>query len=252
MKRALEHGGTDDSSAVLLYDDLAEMPVEDLLFSCMALSVSNLGRAAGKILDIGVGPAIVPIKIAECCPSFRIVGVDISERMLERGLENVRQQQKEEHVELVLGDGTKLDFPDDHFDIVYSNHTLHHVADPEQLLAEADRVVKPDGGILIRDVRRPPTDEIVESYVERFGSEYDDEQKQLYRQSLKAGLTLRELRTAGRAAGIRDFAVEKNYLTHISLLRFARPYRPPTRDLEYPQGNDEITKMIVEQHVSKR
>ncbi|MCP4600513.1 MAG: class I SAM-dependent methyltransferase [Proteobacteria bacterium] len=249
MKRELEPEGIDDTLEAVIYDDLAKLRVEDTIFSCMALSVLNLGRTKGKILDIGVGPAIIPIKIAEYCPNFHIIGVDISESMLEEGLKNVRQQMKEENIELVLGDGRKIDYPDNYFDIVYSEHTLHHISNPRELLFEANRVVKPDGGILIRDVRRPPTNFIVEMYVAIFGSKYNKEQKQLYRQSLKAGLTLRELQKEGEAAGIQDFYVQKNYITHISLQRFAKPYYLPTCNLKYPQGNDGMEKMIKKHHI---
>ena len=252
MRRELEPGGIDASSVALLYEDLVKLPVEDLLISCMALSVLSLGRTKGKILDVGVGSAILPIKIAEQSPRFHITGVDVSRSMLERGRENVRRQGRQQQVDLVLGDGTGLDYPDAHFDIVYSNHTLHHLHDPVELLSEANRVAKPDGGILIRDIRRPPTDNIVDSYVARFGNDYNHAQRQLYRQSLKAGLTLHELRSAGQVAGIRDFTVQKNYLTHISLVKFAKPFCSPTRALAYPQGKDELTRTIIEQHVVSR
>ena len=50
---------------------------------------------------------------------------------------------------LQLMDARALDFPDDHFDFVYSFHTLEHVPQPHRALDEMARVLKPDGHFVI-------------------------------------------------------------------------------------------------------
>ena len=56
-----------------------------------------------------------------------------------------------------LWDGSKLPFPDGSFDMVISNNLLHRVVDPSVVLKEIQRVARPEGAILVRDVRRLPS-----------------------------------------------------------------------------------------------
>lgn len=49
----------------------------------------------------------------------------------------------------------KLDFPDNHFDIVYSKGVLTHLEDKEALFKELKRVLKPNGVLVINDWLAP-------------------------------------------------------------------------------------------------
>ena len=70
---------------------------------------------------------------------------------------------------MTVGDGTRLDFPDDSFDTVCSWLMLHHTIDWEGVLAEAVRVTRPGGLIVGYDL----TDTAPARVVHRLdGSEY--------------------------------------------------------------------------------
>jgi SAM-dependent methyltransferase len=56
--------------------------------------------------------------------------------------------------EAYLNDGAALPFADEHFDAVYSDWTLEHVADPAPFLAEIRRVLKPGGSFWFRTISR--------------------------------------------------------------------------------------------------
>jgi ubiquinone/menaquinone biosynthesis C-methylase UbiE len=51
-------------------------------------------------------------------------------------------------------DGERLDFPDDHFDLVYCHTVLHFTAHPERMLAEIHRVLKPGKQAIVMTVNR--------------------------------------------------------------------------------------------------
>jgi len=86
-----------------------------------------------SVLDVGCGDGRIPSLYA----APEVVCIDSSEASVEaaarRGLD------------ARLADAQDLPFPDASFDVVTCNHTLYHVADREQALAEIARVLRPSG-----------------------------------------------------------------------------------------------------------
>jgi SAM-dependent methyltransferase len=97
-----------------------------------------VGAGPGKrVLDIATGPGYVAARAAE--RGADSVGVDLSETML------AYARQRSPSVEFVRGDATDLPFPDNSFDAAITAFLLLHVGRPERVVAEAVRVVAPDG-----------------------------------------------------------------------------------------------------------
>lgn len=91
--------------------------------------------AGNKVLEIGCGQgsllsALMKEKNCHC------VGVDISEAMIEYARANNPGPQ------YMVMDGWNLEFGAKQFDVVLFNYVLHHVRDPDQVIAEAKRVGK--------------------------------------------------------------------------------------------------------------
>jgi SAM-dependent methyltransferase len=59
------------------------------------------------------------------------------------------------NTEFLEGDGTALPFPDGFFDLAGTHRTLHHVAQPERIVAELARVTLPGGRVLVVDQLAP-------------------------------------------------------------------------------------------------
>lgn len=57
---------------------------------------------------------------------------------------------------------TSLDFPDDHFDVVYSFGVLHHIPEAEKAVAEIHRVLKPGGKLLLMVYNRMSINYVIE------------------------------------------------------------------------------------------
>jgi ubiquinone/menaquinone biosynthesis C-methylase UbiE/DNA-binding transcriptional ArsR family regulator len=97
--------------------------------------------------DLGCGTGLVTEALA---PFVRgVIGVDGSASMLERAQARL---ERFENVELRHGELTSLPLEDGEVDAVTFILVLHHVQDPRQAIAEAARVLRPGGRILVVDM----------------------------------------------------------------------------------------------------
>lgn len=108
------------------------------------------------ILDVATGTAGVAIALARATDA-QIVGVDITESMLERGRERVRNADLDNRIRLQVARAEELPFPDGHFDAVTFTYLLRYVADPASTIAELARVLRPGGGMASLDFFVPPS-----------------------------------------------------------------------------------------------
>ena len=108
-----------------------------------------------RILDVATGTAGVAIELAHATDA-NIVGVDISEAMLERGRQRVQKAELDARIRLEVARAEELPFPDNSFDAVSFTYLLRYVADPAATLAELARVLRPGGGMASLDFFVPP------------------------------------------------------------------------------------------------
>jgi len=109
----------------------------------------------GRILDVATGTAGVAIALARVTTAD-IVGVDISEPMLEAGRKRVDAAGLDRRIRLQHARGEQLPFPSDSFDAVTYTYLLRYVADPAATLRELARVLRPSGGMAGLDFYVPP------------------------------------------------------------------------------------------------
>jgi demethylmenaquinone methyltransferase/2-methoxy-6-polyprenyl-1,4-benzoquinol methylase len=107
------------------------------------------------LLDVATGTAEVALMAAEILTPKRIVGVDISEGMLELGRKKVRAAGLESTIELRTGDSESLGFPDDSFDAATVSFGVRNFADLEEGLREIRRVLKPEGRLVVLEFSKP-------------------------------------------------------------------------------------------------
>jgi ubiquinone/menaquinone biosynthesis C-methylase UbiE len=104
---------------------------------------------ADHILEIGFGPGVAIEELSKRVTSGLIAGVDCSETMVrEAGKRNAHAIQAG-LVELHCGDVTALPFDDASFDKAYSIHSIYFWSEPLKALKELQRVLKPNGTLLI-------------------------------------------------------------------------------------------------------
>jgi ubiquinone/menaquinone biosynthesis C-methylase UbiE len=184
-----------------------------------------MGVATGRVLDVGTGPGRIAIRIAKLNPAFSIDAIDLSKSMLSLAEQNAREQGIGDRIRLSLGDAKRIPFADQTFDLVVCHNMLHQLPDPLVTVREIDRVTKPEGAILIRDVRRLPA-ALMSILLPLYCLRYGRMLRSLTYASYRAGLTLREFTEMARQAGIARARITKQLMTHQSMERPAVPRFP--------------------------
>lgn len=102
-----------------------------------------------KALDIATGKGAVLFPIAEKVGSSgRVVGIDISKKMIEETSIAV-QKRKINCIDLLQMDAEKLDFPNCSFDAVFCGFALFFFPSMSKALSEFKRVLKPEGFLAV-------------------------------------------------------------------------------------------------------
>jgi len=174
----------------------------------------ELGPETGLILDGGTGTARIPILIAQLRSKWQITGIDLSANMLFIGNQNIEQAGLQEQIKLEQVDAKQLPYPDDQFDLVISNSIVHHLSDPLLFFQEIQRVLKPQGGIFLRDLTRPSCETELNSLVEQYAGNCNDHQQKLFRDSLQAAYTLDEIINFIESVGLENIRVYQSSDRH--------------------------------------
>lgn len=106
------------------------------------------------ILDIATGTGDLAILLAKT-NAEKIIGLDLSEGMLEIGKKKIIQKNLQHTIEMVLGDSEKIPFQDDYFDAITVSFGIRNFETLEKGLAEILRVLKPQGIFVILETSVP-------------------------------------------------------------------------------------------------
>ncbi len=137
----------------------------------------------------------------------RVVALDLSQAMLEVARANVSAARLTERIVLVNHDAKRLPYRDGQFAGVISNSIVHHIPAPAGVLAEAWRVLSRGGLMFVRDLMRPPDDATVKRLVDTYAAGATAHQRQMFDDSLRAALTLDEIRTLVQSLGVDPASV---------------------------------------------
>lgn len=126
-------------------------PVYDVLCGPVFLNGRRAAAKAahevgGRILEIGVGTGL---SFDDYDHTTEITGIDISEPMIARARERVASGRYPFVRELRVMDASALDYPDASFDCVVGQFVITLVDNPEQVLSECARVLRPGGQIIL-------------------------------------------------------------------------------------------------------
>lgn len=106
------------------------------------------------ILDVATGTGDFALQALDLNPD-KVIGVDISEGMLEVGRKKVASRQLSPKVELLQGDSENLQFEGNKFDAVTVGFGVRNFENLEKGLAEILRVMKPGAMLVILEFSRP-------------------------------------------------------------------------------------------------
>jgi ubiquinone/menaquinone biosynthesis C-methylase UbiE len=238
MKRVPEPEVMDESSEV---DAYASATAQSYLGKIDRILIEHLARllprrdgknkeVTGRALDVGCGPGQIPIMIAERWVGLRVTGIDAAANMIEEARRNAAKAGVPIAFQVlrVGPEGGRLPFDDASFDVVTCNSVLHHLPDPVAVFDDIARVAKPQGAVLIRDLRRPSA-ALYPMHVRWFGRHYSGEMRRLYEASVRAAYTVEELeqmlqksRLSTSQPGANRARVFRHGRTHIGIERAAQ------------------------------
>lgn len=126
-------------------------PVYDRTFGAVTQrarrrAVACVCREGREVLEVGVGTGLA---LPFYRPGVRVTGIDFSDAMLEKARRRVARLGLRNVAALRQMDARTLDFPDASFDTVAAMHVLSVVPEPERVMAEIARVLKPGGRVVI-------------------------------------------------------------------------------------------------------
>lgn len=148
----------------------------------------------GDVLDVGTGTALIPVVLCKQHPFCRIMAVDMAVSMLNLAVYNIEASGLRERIQLAQVDAKRMVFPEAMFDVVMSNSIIHHLPVPRDCISEMVRVLRPNGILFVRDLMRPADEATLANLVQTYAGNESEYSRQLFSDSLRAALTLEEVR----------------------------------------------------------
>jgi phosphatidylethanolamine/phosphatidyl-N-methylethanolamine N-methyltransferase len=126
-------------------------PVYDRTFGAITqrgrrAAVEHINARGGSVLEVGVGTGLA---LPFYAPELSVTGIDFSAEMLAKAEAKVKAFGLSHVKTLRRMDARQLDFPDASFDSVAAMHIVSVVPEPERVMAEIARVLKPGGQAVI-------------------------------------------------------------------------------------------------------
>ena len=116
------------------------------------------------ILDVATGTGDVAIMAARILQPEKVIGIDISNGMLELGRKKLLKEGLTDRIELQSGDSEAIKFPDASFDAVTVAFGVRNFENLEKGLSEIRRVLKPGGQLIVLEFSKPSVPGIQQLY----------------------------------------------------------------------------------------
>ena len=110
-------------------------PEHELAFYFMCSIIEKLNIKS--VLDVGAGTGRVILDLHKKYPGLRVTGIEPVAELREQGYNKGVLKN-----DLIEGDGKKIEFPENQYDLVCAFGILHHIDKPEQVIKEMIRVSK--------------------------------------------------------------------------------------------------------------
>lgn len=206
LPRILEPEVMDSLDEAVDYDAMDHSAVNRLFVDDFLAAVDRLRVSVRPLraIDVGTGTAQIPIELCRRADFVRVTAVDLASHMLQIGQRNVIRAGLETVIRLEQIDAKGLPYGDGEFSAVISNSIVHHIPEPLAVVREMRRVLKPGGILVVRDLLRPADVATLDHLVASYAGDGNAHQRQMFRDSLHAALTLDEVRDVLAAVGLPD------------------------------------------------
>lgn len=109
-------------------------------------AVEYINKRGGRVLEVGVGTGLA---LPLYDKGVQLTGIDYSLDMLNKARKKQKSAEYIADIDLIEMDARHLKFPDNTFDTVAAMHVLSVVPEPERVMSEIARVLKPGGEVVI-------------------------------------------------------------------------------------------------------
>lgn len=196
LNRILEPEVMDTVTEAVDYNSMDHTAVNRVFVDDFLAALSRCAAAsetAPQIFDAGTGTALIPLELLSRPVRAVVTASDLAEQMLIVARDNVRAAGRTESIRLVRSDCKRLPDAPATYDAVMSNSIVHHIPEPRLVLAELWRILKPGGLLFVRDLMRPADEATLDTLVQTYAGTANSHQRQMFRDSLHAALTVDEV-----------------------------------------------------------
>jgi SAM-dependent methyltransferase len=179
-----------------------------------SLFVDLLGRlkpgplVGARALDLGCGPADIPIRFLRAYPQATCDALDGSEEMLAHARAALAKLPGvAARCRLMLDRLPSADLQPSSYDLILSNSLLHHMSDPQVLWQTVRECAKPGAIVLVMDLLRPASAAWAEALVQTYMAGAPEVSKSDFRNSLFAAFEPLEVVEQLKHAGIEGLEV---------------------------------------------
>ncbi|KGM49939.1 bifunctional demethylmenaquinone methyltransferase/2-methoxy-6-polyprenyl-1,4-benzoquinol methylase UbiE [Pseudooceanicola atlanticus] len=114
-------------------------------------------RAGQRLLDVAGGTGDISFRFLKRAGYGHATVLDLTEPMLVEGRKRAEAERMADSLDWVVGDAMALPFADNSFDVYTISFGIRNVTRPEDALAEAYRVLKPGGRLMVLEFSQIPT-----------------------------------------------------------------------------------------------
>ena len=121
-------------------------------------------RPSQRLLDVAGGTGDVSFRFLARAIDAEAVVCDLTEPMLVEGRKRAEAEQMANQLSWVVGDAMALPFPGNSFDVYTISFGIRNVTRPQDALAEAFRVLRPGGRLMVLEFSQIPNDLMQKAY----------------------------------------------------------------------------------------
>ncbi|HET6423028.1 MAG TPA: methyltransferase domain-containing protein [Planctomycetaceae bacterium] len=216
LSRVLEPEVMDTATDAADYDAMDHTHVNGVFVDDL-LRVWPVTATPCRVFDAGTGTAQIPIELLRRGVNAQIIAADAAAEMLQIARKNIDAAGFASSVRCVECDCKWLSDPDASYNVVMSNSIIHHIPQPAEVFEECWRILKPGGVFFFRDLHRPRDIAEWDRLVETYAGSANAHQRQLFRDSLRAALTVEEVCEMIRPLGLGPDCVQLTSDRHWTL-----------------------------------